>query len=150
PYGRTNGSASFLLCATRTIATRPFTGESPLAFTTDEASMESTTARLAIAAGTILFKPDSGWQWVGWDGKLQLESKTNLLFPEGKGVIRKPDLIALGMKLAGKNYKASGFDDIPGSSIVGNIQVDELTLSDVLECEGQKVATAKTIGTFTI
>ena len=90
--------------------------------------------------------PDPPWQWlvpvkVPVTGFHQIKS-------EGKSVILEADIILAGLKAAGKQYTAPGFD-APGTSVLVTLSVNAATLSASVTEGGQKVGTIATTGTFT-
>ena len=100
------------------------------------------------ADSTILFEPGPAWSWDGWNGEIKLSVVSQGVKAEGNDVAVEKDLVALGQKLMGKKYKASGFDNVPGVVSAATVSVTGASLSNVQLVGGMKVAHVKTTGTF--
>jgi hypothetical protein len=101
-----------------------------------------------VGGSVIAFEPEATWKWDGWNGELEVQPADNGTTVDGKIPVLESDLMALGKELVGKNYKATGFDNIAGVVIVGNISIKQL--SRVASVGNIKVGHKKTEGTFMI
>jgi hypothetical protein len=103
---------------------------------------------LTVQGGIVLFKPDSGWQWNGWDGRASIRTDAHPMQVDGQPVAVFNDRKGLESELIGKQYEAQGFDDIPGSVTNSEIMVDSVSLSNHVTCSNKKVALKSTSGRF--
>ena len=103
-----------------------------------------------IDGDSIEFHPDTSWSFDGFDGIVVVKAATGNLRVEGKPIVLAEDLTACGSKILQKAYKAKGFDKTPGAILSAEVSVDDQTLSELLTCDGKKVATEATAGTFSI
>jgi hypothetical protein len=88
---------------------------------------------------------------MGWDGVLELDAlMRHELTVDGKVAILIEDVLGCGTKLCGKNYKAAGFDRIPGTIVICALSVDESSVSKRLTVRGEKVCGDETNGTFIV
>jgi hypothetical protein len=108
------------------------------------------SSKLVLAkGGVVIFSPEAGWQWEGWNGKVTVDASWHATL-EGADIVLKSDLERLKQKLVGKSYKASGFDASPGSVLSATVTVKDSTLSDVIRCNGELAATQDTSGSFSV
>lgn len=107
-------------------------------------------ANIVRNGGKIHFSPDTGWNWDGWDGQMEITSNEHVLKSESQAVVLPEDIKNLENRLIGCSYKAEGFTDTPGSVVSAQIRVDEATLSATISVGGTAVATALTTGTFKV
>lgn len=103
-----------------------------------------------VATGTILFKPDPGWQWNGWNGKAKFGCRDQGFLIGGNPVALDTDLEQMFQVLLGKQYTAPPYKDIPGTTIVASIRIDASTLCPIWQGAGRKVVTQATCGKFQI
>lgn len=61
----------------------------------------------------IKLVPDAGWEWVGWDGVIEVYPAKNHLKISGSEIIHKND-VPLFKLTPGRSYKAIAFSDTPG------------------------------------
>jgi hypothetical protein len=105
----------------------------------------------SVSGAKLKFEPDPSWAWVGWDGVLELDAPvTHELTVNGKVALLIEDVLGCGTKLCAKNYKAIGFDSIPGTIVICTISVDESSVSKRLTVGGGKVCGNETNGTFVV
>lgn len=105
---------------------------------------------VVVDGATIQFAPGPGWEWVGWNGQVTLRVANAIANVSGRPVALETDLVALGLLLAGRAYKAIGFDDTAGAVCTAAVQVNAATLARASSLSGHPVATSLTSGTFNI
>jgi hypothetical protein len=97
---------------------------------------------------TFQFTPDPSWNWFSWSGQLSVPALPHTMMSEGKPVILPSDIRMAAMLLIGKPYISVVFSDVPGVVVSANIIINEATLSMKCTCQGERVATQSTGGTF--
>jgi hypothetical protein len=109
-------------------------------------------AEVVVKGGKLVLQPGPGWQWFGWDGKVEIvaQGTPHPFTVDGAPVILAADVMALAAKVIGKQYKATGFDDVPGVATTALILVDQGTLSKNSQMTSQKVVLATTKGDFQV
>jgi len=103
---------------------------------------------VVVDGAKIQFEPGPGWQWVNWDGQVTLKVPHSIVQVAGYAVASEADFVTLGASLAGKSYKATGFEDTPGAITQATVKVNVSTLSRVSSFTDQPVATEQSTGIF--
>ncbi|ODA33141.1 hypothetical protein A6X21_05085 [Planctopirus hydrillae] len=106
--------------------------------------------RYLIDGDSIEFRPDAGWNFDGFDGRVAVKAEARCLLVGGRPIVVAEDLVACASEILQKAYKAQGFDKVPGAIIRAEVSVDEQSLCELLTCDGKKAATEATEGTFSI
>jgi hypothetical protein len=97
----------------------------------------------------LIFDPEPGWQWSGWNGRLEIGTGTGKsLSIRGKFAIVSNDIVALAVKVIGISYTATGFSDTPGTVIAATIHVESGSTNDMVEIPEGRVCDEKTVGSF--
>jgi Contractile injection system spike tip protein len=107
-------------------------------------------AEWAVDGGTVRIEPAAGWSWFVWDGKPSLRCADHGPAADGKPVGLDEDVMKLALQLAGRQYTATGFTDVPGAVTVATVLVDSGTLDRATTCDGRGIVLTTTKGTFVI
>lgn len=103
---------------------------------------------VAVRGATIGFAPGSGWSWASGEVTGSLGAAGHAA--AAAGVATEADIPGLASELVRKQYKASGFEDVPGVVAAAVVHVDVPTLAPGVAIAGQRVVLADTTGTFRV
>ncbi len=106
-------------------------------------------ASLVPAGATVVFTPDAGWDWDGFDGCVEVSAGRDRMALPGGCVVLDGDLVRLGERLVGTRYKAAGHD-VAGGVASATVRIDAGTLFERLRVEGRPSAKSDTTGTFRV
>jgi hypothetical protein len=106
---------------------------------------------LLVADGAMVaFEPDAGWAWHGWNGELPLSVPSAPITAGGLAVAVAADLMQMGQQLVGRPYTATEFDATPGTVANAQVIINQASLSQVVDQEGQACVTESSSGTFRV
>lgn len=96
----------------------------------------------------LIVKPVGGWTFRGFSGEVKVEGSGKAFSARGGPVVLPEDVLkALAKELAGKNYVAPPFADVPGVVTVAVAQVDPSSVSGSIRVGGSPVCLDESNGT---
>jgi len=106
-------------------------------------------SRMIVHNSKVLFKPDAGWQWFGWDGIISMQISESLFKICDLPVGVKDDILKIKDLIEGKLYTANGFK-CPGNLSVNDISINSDSLCKLSTVNSIQIINENTVGTFTM
>ncbi|MFT3908007.1 MAG: hypothetical protein QM737_01165 [Ferruginibacter sp.] len=100
------------------------------------------------SGATILLTPSPEWDWMGWDGRLSVNSLHKPLGLSADNIIIESD-VPLFKLLGPQSYTAKGFSDVPGMIATAFFTVDQQTLADQIKVNNLAPLLIDSTGRFT-